>query len=117
MKKRLWIARLLLFCIGISLVSCAAGASPEGRWEITIEDEELGEVRMVYHFTDDGKINLEQKKGDEIPFSIPFGTYFVKGEQLTIESDGVRKVYTFSVEGGELTLSEEGQKDLVFTRI
>jgi len=117
MKKRLWIALLLLFCIGISLVSCAAGASPEGRWEITIEDEELGEVRMVYHFTDDGKINLEQKKGDEIPFSIPFGTYVTDGDRLTIFSDGKESGYTFSVTDSTLTLLQEGEEALVFNRV
>lgn len=107
----------MLFCIGISLVSCAAGASPEGRWEITIEDEELGEVRMVYHFTDDGKINLEQKKGDEIPFSIPFGTYVTDGDCLTIFSDGKESGYTFSVTDSTLTLLQEGEEALVFNRV
>ena len=114
--------RVCSLCLCIVLlalfVSCASHRSAvAGRWETRIEDEELGTISMVYHFTEDGEIFLEQKKDDTIPFSIPFGTFFVKGEQLTIESDGVQKVYTFSVKEGTLTLSEEGQPDLVFTQI
>ncbi|MBR3837051.1 MAG: hypothetical protein IKJ74_02805 [Clostridia bacterium] len=117
MKRRFLTALLLLFCVGFSLVSCSAAPDPVGRWEIVIEDEELGEVRMVYHFTSEGEINLEQKKGDEIPFSIPFGTYVTDGEHLTIFSDGKESGYTFSVTDSNLTLLQEGQEALVFNRV
>ena len=72
---------------------------------------------MVYHFTEEGEIYLEQKKGDVIPFSIPFGTFRVKGEKLLMESDGVESEYTFSVSDATLTLSQEGEEDVVFRKV
>ena len=55
MKKK--VKRLLCVCCFIlcliSLFACgtAADDSMVGRWETVIEDEELGSVMMVYHFT------------------------------------------------------------------
>ena len=111
-----------LFCLALLLIlpvitSCTSSHELLGRWETVIEDEELGKVVMVYHFTEKGEIFLEQKKGDTIPFSIPFGCYSVKGSELVIESDGAKDTFTFSVSSGVLTLSRQGQKDLVFTRV
>lgn len=108
---------LLCFVMLFSFASCASEPDVVGRWEITIEDEELGSVLMVYHFTEEGKINLEQKDGDQIPFSIPFGTYVTDGAALTIFSDGESSVYTFSVTEETLILSCEGEEDLVFRRV
>ena len=107
-------ALFLLF----ALVSCA-GETQEivGRWETAIEDEDLGTVEMVYHFTEEGEIFLEQKAGDEIPFSIPFGSYEIRDGKLTVSSDGSASVYTFSVTENTLTLSAEGAEDVVFRRV
>lgn len=110
-----------LFCILILplvFFSCAGhGESLYGRWETEAVDEELGTLSMVYHFTEDGEIFIEQKQGDTIPFSIPFGTWSARGDSVTIRSDGEEKTFTFSVDKDELTLSGEGEKSLVFHRI
>lgn len=117
MKGRIGI--LFLVCaVLLSFFSCSAPESPVvGRWEIQIEDDEMGKVQMVYHFTREGEVKLEQQEGDRIPFSIPFGTYKTQGKTLTLESEGAGQVYTFSVEENTLTLSAEGEEDLVFQRI
>ncbi len=118
MKKQSLVALLLVFLCLLSLASCSSSEqSLVGRWEISIEDEALGTVDMVYHFTEEGKINLEQKAGDEIPFSIPFGTFSVQGENLTICSDGKNSQYQFFVTNDTLTLSAKDQEPLVFHRI
>lgn len=109
---------LALLVLTLPLAACDSKAkSLAGRWETTIEDEELGKVVMVYHFTEDSQIFLEQKKGDTIPFSIPFGTYSVKGDALTIKSENREETYAFSVTAETLILSVKGQEDLVFTRV
>ena len=121
MKKK--VKRLLCVCCFIlcliSLFACgtAADDSMVGRWETVIEDEELGSVMMVYHFKDDGTIYLEQNQQDKIPFSIPFGSYFVAGDTITIESDGVEKCFTFSVSENQLTLNSDEDGDLIFYKI
>ena len=117
------VLRMLLLCILLSLpfvlLSCAQteGEALLGRWETEMEDEELGKFTIVYHFTEDGEIFVEQKQGDAIPFSIPFGTWSVKGSEVTIKSDGTEKTFSFSIQGSELTLSGEGEETLVFQRI
>ena len=111
---------LLFLCVLVlfSLSSCAREETALlGRWEITISDEELGNVDLVYHFTEEGKIFLEQKDGDQIPFSIPFGTFSVDGENVTITSDGKTSVYHFLLEEDVLTLSSPEESDLVFHRV
>lgn len=110
-------AILLCFLLLVSFASCASVPEVVGRWEITIEDEELGSVLMVYHFTEEGEINLEQRDGDQIPFSIPFGTFVVDGDEITVFSDGKSSVYTFSVTNDTLIFSSEGEEDLVFHRV
>jgi len=105
----------LFLCLAVFL-SCSSNRAVVGRWETQIEDEDLGKVTIVYHFTEDGEIFLEQKQGDAIPFSIPFGSFSVSGERLTIESDGSRSEYTFSVTEEELYLSSEGE-ELYFRRV
>lgn len=118
MKPFKWLVILLTLCCLLSFVACASpNKDLVGRWEITIEDEELGSIDMVYHFTEDGLINLEQKDGDQIPFSIPFGSFSVEKETLTIFSDGETSVYAFFVTNGTLTLSAKGEEDLVFKRV
>ena len=109
---------LLLFTC-FSLLSCVKNEGEElfGRWETEMVDDELGKFSIVYHFTEEGEIFVEQKQGDAIPFSIPFGTWLVKGDKLTIESDGTEKTFSFSVQGSELTLSGEGEENAVFRRV
>ncbi len=121
MKKILLraVALCLLLPLVLTLLSCGQSGGKElfGRWETEMTDEELGKFSMVYHFTEEGEIFVEQKQGDAIPFSIPFGTWSVKGDRVTIESDGVEKTFTFSVQGSELTLRGEGEESTVFHRI
>lgn len=109
----------LLFSLPFALLSCGQTEGEEliGRWETEMEDEELGTFSIVYHFTEEGEIFVEQKQGDAIPFSIPFGTWSATGNELTIESDGTEKTFSYSVQGSELTLSEEGEESTVFHRI
>lgn len=119
MKRSLRIFALVL-CIATvfcALFSCSSADALVGRWEIGLEDEELGRMTVIYHFHEEGKIYLEQRQGDQIPFSIPFGTYSAKGDQLTIESEGDRSVYTFSVNENTLTLSDPAGETLVFRRV
>ena len=117
------VLRILLLCLLLSFpfVLLACGQTEEtallGRWETEMEDEELGRFSIVYNFTEDGEIFVEQKQGDAIPFSIPFGTWSVKGNKVTIESDGTKKTFSFSVRGSELTLLGEGDETAVFQRI
>ena len=77
MKRILYQSAVLCLCLVLILpflFSCTrADSDLIGRWETEIVDEELGKFSMVYHFTEEGEIFLEQKKGAEIPFSIPFG--------------------------------------------
>ncbi len=121
MKRASLRLRMLCFLLilPLMLLSCGQNEGKEllGRWETRIEDQELGTLSMVYHFTEDGEIFIEQKQGDAIPFSIPFGSFQVSGDTVTIESDGKAETYTFSVEGSELTLSAKGQEGMVFHRI
>ena len=109
----------LFVLLALILLACqsASAASLCGRWETELNDRELGTLSMVYHFTEDGEIFIEQKQGDTIPFSIPFGSYSVDGNRVTIESDGTEETFTFSVQGSELTLSREGEESLIFHRI
>ena len=107
----------LVIVFSFFVLSCGGGIKPVGRWKTEILEEELGSIYLVYRFTEEGEIFLEQGDGDEIPFSIPFGTYSVSGESMTIVSDGVEQEYTFSVEENRLTLSSEGAEDMVFTRV
>lgn len=115
--------RLLAFCmlliLPLCMLSCGGNEGKEllGRWETQIEDEELGKLSMVYHFTEDGEIFIEQKQGDAIPFSIPFGTWRVEGDRVTIESDGKEETFTFSVQGSKLTLSDPDEESMFFHRI
>jgi uncharacterized protein (TIGR03066 family) len=113
----------------IALLLCAVCALPfffscsdekavlVGRWETQIEDEEIGKFSMVYHFTEEGKIFLEQKKGAEIPFSIPFGTYQVEGDRVVVQSDGKEISFTFSVSENQMTFLDSSKNEVVFKRI
>ena len=121
MKRILFRSGVLLLCLFVFcavLFSCEK-KDPElvGRWETQIEDEDLGRFSMVYHFTEEGKIFLEQKKGAEIPFSIPFGNYQVQGNKVLIESDGEETSFTFSVSENELKLVDPEKNEVVFLRI
>ncbi len=103
---------LFVFC------SCTVGRFPTGRWQTQISDPSLGEIDIIYRFAEDGKIYLEQKQGDEIPFSILFGSYETSGDEIRIESEGARSVYTFSVEKDILTLTPLGTGEaLSFLRV
>lgn len=109
---------VFLLTVPFMLFSCSEdGDDLIGRWETEMADEELGSFAMVYHFTEEGEIFIEQKQGDTIPFSIPFGTWKAKGDRLTIKSDGEEQTFTFSVSETELTLSQKGEETLVFHRI
>ncbi len=120
MKRTHWYAFALICLLLLPLVflSCATPATELfGRWETEVVDEELGSLSMVYHFTEEGEIFIEQKQGDTIPFSIPFGTWVVRGNRVTICSDGEEKTFTFSVNGQQMILTGEDEKELVFHRI
>lgn len=121
MKKSVKLsAFLLLFALlFVFFASCSTpGEEILGRWETTIESQEYGKVKMVFHFTEEGEIFLEQKQSDEIPFSIPFGTFCVaeKGKVLIV-SDEVEKEFSYKIEGEKLTLSYPDEPDLVFEKI
>ncbi len=108
----------LMLALSFFVLSCSGEArSVVGRWQTEAQDEELGSVFLVYRFTEDGEIFLEQGKGDEVPFSIPFGSYSVSGKAMTIISDGVSREYTFSVAEDTLTLSSNGAEDMIFTKV
>lgn len=107
----------LMLVLSFFVLSCAGEIKPVGRWQTEIQDEELGSVFLVYRFTEEGEIFLEQAKGDEVPFSIPFGSYSVSGKAMTIISDGVSREYTFSVAEDTLTLSSDGAEDMIFTKV
>lgn len=108
---------ITLVIFSFVLSSCGGGVKPVGRWQTELEDEDLGKVSLVYRFTEDGEIFLEQGNADEVPFSIPFGTYSVSGSKMIIVSDGVEKEYTFSVEEEKMILSSEGDPDMIFQRV
>ena len=109
---------LFLLLVSVFVFSCGVTAEkPVGRWQTEISDEDLGTVLLVYRFTEEGEIFLEQGDADEVPFSIPFGSYSVSGEKMTIVSDGAAKEFTFSVTEKILTLSAEGEEDMVFEKI
>lgn len=120
--KRFLLRSVALFlcavCFIFLLPSCAKQEKAlVGRWETQIEDEEIGKLSMVYHFTEEGEIFLEQKKGAKIPFSIPFGTYRIDGDRVTVQSDGEETSFTFSVSDRTLTLIDSDQNEVVFQRI
>ncbi len=120
MKRILYQSAVLCLCLVLILpflFSCTrADSDLIGRWETEIVDEELGKFSMVYHFTEEGEIFLEQKKGAEIPFSIPFGTFSVNQNKLVVQSDGKETSFTFSVSENELILSDEKKNEIVFHR-
>ena len=104
---------LCLFC----LFSCASSLTVVGRWQTEVEDEELGKTLLVYHFTEDGEIFLEQKQGDQIPFSIYFGTYRTDGDTILID-DGTSTVqYDFSLEENDLSFFLDGKRQMTFDRV
>jgi len=116
--------RFRFFAILLALLSLLAFSSCSsldqkliGRWETRLVDEDLGEMTIVYRFTEEGEIYLEQRQGDEIPFSILFGTYLTEKEKLIIESDGSESVYRYSVSDGELVLLQEGEDAIRFHRV
>lgn len=120
MKQKLRVlAVFLIFALLCGFIS--ACASPEkaliGRWEIDIEDEELGNFSMVYHLKEDGDIYLEQKTDDVVPFSIFFGTWSLEGKKLVIQGDGKKDTFTYSVTKTDLTLSRKGEEDLCFHKV
>ena len=119
--KKYAIFLAVFLCLALSLALFSSCSDPEaalyGRWETTIEDEELGKVQMVYHFTKEGEIFLEQKNGDAIPFSIPFGTYSAEKDVIKIVSEGVEKEFSYKISGEILTLSHPDEADLVFYKI
>jgi hypothetical protein len=118
MKRSVAVLLAVMLLCSAFLFSCSSPADRiVGRWETEISDEKLGNARMVYHFTEKGEIYLEQREGDTVPFSIPFGTWSVKGDRVTIESEGSSKTFTFSLHGSELTLLGEGEERTVFHRI
>ena len=120
MKKRnaVVLVWLLLTLLIVSLVSCSSAEKDlVGRWEIQIQDKELGEFSMVYHFSENGEVYLEQKNGDVVPFSIFFGTWSVEKEGLILQGDGKKDTFSFSLKEDTLTLSREGEEDLVFHRV
>lgn len=110
----LWLFALLF----IALTSCSAPTKElVGRWEIDIEDEEIGTFSMVYHFSEEGKIYLEQKTDDVVPFSIFFGNWSVEDEKIVIQSDGKENTFSYSVTDSTLTLSRKGEEDLCFRKV
>ena len=113
------IALILCAIVFLSFLSACSREQQDlvGRWETQIEDEEIGKFSMVYHFTENGEIFLEQKKGAEIPFSIPFGTYQAEGTRLTVQSDGKETFFTFTVSEGRLVLADSEKNEVVFERI
>lgn len=119
MKKRAILSIVLLLCVCSLILSSCASCEKEiwGRWETTIESGDLGKVKMVYHFTESGEIFLEQNNSDEIPFSIPFGTYTVEEDMLIISSDGTEKAFYYEIKGDILTLSYPDEPDVVFEKI
>ena len=118
MKKTLAISLAFLVFVSFSFTACSSQKDQiVGRWETEIEDEALGNVDMVYHFTEEGSIYLEQREGDTIPFSIPFGTWVLEGEEITISSNGEENRFTFSVSRDTLILKQEGQEDLIFQKV
>lgn len=116
-------ALLLILCLltVISLIACSSGGQTAkliGRWESRVEDSELGDFVLIYHFTEEGEICLEQKQEDKIAFSIPSGTWKVeKDDTVVLEMDGKRDTFTFSVSETQLVLSREGMQDLIFDRV
>ena len=118
-RARLRAAALIcLLLLPLVFLSCAnTGDVLPGRWETKFENKELGSLSMVYHFTEEGEIFIQQKQGYTIPFCIPLGTWAARGDRVTISSDGGENTFTFSVNGDELTLSEEGGETMVFHRI
>ena len=116
--NRRMVLAVLVLLVAAFVFSCGTAVEkPVGRWQTEISDEDLGTVLLVYRFTEEGEIFLEQGDTDEVPFSIPFGTYSVSGEKMTIVSDGAAKEFTFSVKEKILTLSAEGESDMVFEKI
>ena len=118
LKKAFVISLAFLLLFSFAFTSCSDPKDQiGGRWETEIEDETLGNVYMVYHFTGEGSIYLEQREGDTIPFSIPFGTWVLKGDQITISSNGEENRFTFSVSRDTLVLKQSGQEDLIFKKV
>ncbi|MBR5295356.1 MAG: hypothetical protein IKU24_02060 [Clostridia bacterium] len=109
----------MVFILLAFLLSACSSVEKDlvGRWEIQIQDEELGEFSMVYHFSENGEIYLEQKNGDVVPFSIFFGTWSLEKDRLILQGDGKKDVFSFSCTEEELTLSREGEEDLVFHKV
>ena len=98
MKKRI-LPLLLLFAL--LLAGCRSASPLVGVWEGTWYDENLqGDVTMRFRFTEDGQVLAE---GDG--YSLPFGTYSVKGDTLRLTGDDEsQSEFSFSIEGKTLIL-------------
>lgn len=116
-RQRRFALFLVFLLLAVSLASCSRMDEVLGRWEIRIDDEDLGSVMIIYRFTEEGEIYLEQQQGDEIPFSLYFGSFSVDGDYLTIQAEGERQQYLFTVTDTTLILAAEGEEDLVFWRV
>ena len=119
--KKYAVVLAVFLCLALSFAFFCGCSDPEadlyGRWETEIEDEQLGKVHMVYHFTREGQIFLEQKNGDTIPFSIPFGTFTADKGSIKIVSEGSEKTFSYQISEEILTLSCPNEPDLVFQKI
>ena len=90
--------------------SCGSNNGLVGRWQLQRGD-------WIYYFADadrieffaDGRV-IEHGYGET-------GTYTVSGDRLTVNGDwSGRQVFTFSISGNTLTLSDSDRDTAVYTR-
>lgn len=118
MKRSVAVLLAVMLLCSAFLFSCSSPADRiVGRWETEISDEKLGNARMVYHFTEKGEIYLEQREGDTVPFSIPFGTWEWEDGKIRIVSNGEENRFAFSLTENCLTLTPEDGPELVFQKV
>ncbi|MBR2616369.1 MAG: hypothetical protein IKC69_06805 [Clostridia bacterium] len=117
MKRRSVLLLVLAGILLLTLLSCSSDAKAlPGRWLLSETGEETDE-EMIFHFTEDGVLNLEKQTGDKFPYSFFFGTYVIDGKEVFIYSEGEVTVCTFSVDGDTLTLCPEGREALLLERV
>ena len=119
MKRSACLFLALMCLLPAGFLSCDQnnGKALVGRWETETTDDALGTLSIVYNFTKDGKIYVEQEQGDTIPFSIPFGDWWVEGDKLTIKSGREENTFTFSVKDSVLSLVPTEGETVEFRRI
>lgn len=112
MTKR-FVALALMLLVVLSLVACSSDTIV-GKWKYDVQ----GVGSTVTEFTQDGKVIIEVavSQPSASAYQKLEGTYTIKDDQLTTESNNKKRTYTYVIEGNQLKLTDKDGKATSYTR-